>query len=172
MKIDLLQQLHSLVDFLKNYVRSRTLTSQHFCYSNFMSKRLTIKLITVWIVLWLPLSGALASTMQIFAAFNGVASSAFENHNENKSEGAMAFLPCHQSNSDNEDVADIEAAEPKKASCSHCTLCHIVGSIIPTAIPVNHHTIHHDCPQSIDAVSFTSFIPELPMRPPSLSRAT
>jgi len=107
---------------------------------------------------WLPISGVMASTMLIYAA---VANS----HGEGDAtplDGELRALPCHQA------IADESLDD---STCSHCALCHIAGAVMPPALLNAPITLHHDCPQSISSDAFVSFIPDLPRRPPSASRA-
>ncbi|MCA3001645.1 MAG: hypothetical protein ACK5RJ_04630 [Burkholderiales bacterium] len=120
-----------------------------------------IKLIVVWMIVWLPVAGALASIMPISAVATATSDQSILAASASDSD--VAGLPCHASDSSSPD------ADGK--SCSHCVLCHIAGAIVPPTVPTMPLNTRHHSPKSIDSVSFTSFIAELPQRPPSLSRA-
>jgi hypothetical protein len=119
------------------------------------------KWLIAWLVCWLPLSGALASTMPIYALAKSDAMSAMAEV-ASPVDDVIATMPCHRVNA-NEDTSDLP--------CHHCVLCHIAASVVPPTMPVIIATAHHDCPQSVAAVQFVSFIPELRPRPPSSARA-
>jgi hypothetical protein len=137
-----------------------------------MSRHYLIKLIVVWMIVWLPVAGALASTMTIssISSTSAIATSTVDAATPHQSlspepaaESNVASMPCHASDSSSPDVDG--------KSCSHCVLCHLAGAIVPPTVPSMPLNTRHDSPKSIDNVSFTSFIAELPQRPPSLSRA-
>jgi hypothetical protein len=131
-----------------------------------MSRHYLIKLIVVWMIVWLPVAGVLASTMPISVVATSAVDAATPDRSispEPPAKSDVANLPCHASDSSSPDVDG--------KSCSHCVLCHIAGAIVPPAVPTVPLNTRHDSPKSSDSVSFTSFIAELPQRPPSRSRA-
>ncbi len=70
-----------------------------------------------------------------------------------------SIMPCHQSDTD----------QSSPDNCNHCVLCHIAGAVVMSTLPVLTAPSHHAPLWSIDSISFRSFIPELPPRPPSLT---
>ncbi len=131
-----------------------------------MQKQFFIKCMVAWMIVWLPVAGGIASTMPIasFADLPGLAvASAPSISLEAAKDSVATSMPCHASDSSGPNVD----GKP----CSHCVLCHLAGAIVPPTVPTMPLNTRHDSPKSIDSVSFTSFIAELPQRPPSRSRA-
>ncbi|MBC7624826.1 MAG: hypothetical protein H7232_15740 [Aeromicrobium sp.] len=129
-----------------------------------MKRHYLMKLVVAWMVAWLPVAGVLASTMPITSASVGFgvdlsASMAIVATTDSDA----AVMPCH--------TFDASATEPDGKSCSHCVLCHLAGAIAPPTMPTLPQNTLHDSPESLTSVAFTSFIAELPQRPPSPSRA-
>lgn len=121
-----------------------------------MKRSVLQKLILAWLIAWLPLAGAFAATMPVFAwaaASNVVTMEAND-------DSAMSAMPCHQAKQSTGD-----------STCTHCVLCHIAGTTLLPALPVVTASTQHDRSEAAVVVSFTSFVPALPQRPPSFSRA-
>ena len=87
------------------------------------------------------------------ASVDSAASANFEGSN----------TPCH--------TAEASNADHDGKPCLHCVLCDLAGASVPPTVPTVPRDTLHELPESIDSVAFTSFIAELPQRPPSLSRA-
>lgn len=131
-----------------------------------MNRQYLIKLIVAWMIAWLPVAGVIASTMPI-ASFAGPTDAVIAPDQSKlidvTTDADRATMPCHAS--------DSSSPNADSKPCSHCVLCHLAGAIVPPTVPTMPLNTRHDSPKSIDSVSFTSFIAELPQRPPSLSRA-
>ena len=114
-----------------------------------MQKRYFVRCLVAWMIGWLPLAGAMASTMSIPALAQGEVSY--------EATSAQAPMPCHQ--------ADDDMAPA--GSCSDCLVCHTASALTPMVMPLPPLSSPYDIEWVINAVSFTSFIPELLQRPPS-----
>ncbi len=121
------------------------------------------KLLLIWMIAWLPLSGAMAAVMPFGVAKAKVAvaetmtmAAAIDTADDSMS------MPCH---------SQAKAGDQQSGHCNHCELCHLAGSIMPPALPkVDANTIHRSPPAFVRA-DFISFFPEQPQRPPLASRA-
>lgn len=117
-------------------------------------------------IAWLPMAGVLASTMPIAALATATASLVTLDQSTPLAASAdfdSSNTPCH--------TAEESNADHDGKPCSHCVLCHLAGAIVPPTVPTMPRNTLHELPESIDSVAFTSFIAELPQRPPSLPRA-
>ncbi len=131
-----------------------------------MHRQYLLKLILAWMIAWLPVAGVLASTMPIasFAESKDTAIAPDQSKMIDVTADADRMtMPCHD--------PDVSNNNADGNSCSHCVLCHLAGAIVPPTMPALQQNSLHDTQQTIDSVSFTSFIAELPQRPPSRSRA-
>lgn len=112
--------------------------------------------LVLWMVAWLPLSGAFAAVMpvQALAPVQSTAPGATD-------EAISTSMPCH--------AAQADDTVPASGACTHCELCHLANALI--ASPFMH--IDAGTPQAFEFIwpplTFMSHIPELPQRPPSLS---
>jgi hypothetical protein len=76
------------------------------------------KILIAWMLLWLPVAGALAATMPIFA----LSSTATTSADAPLIDDSMTAqpMPCH---------SDSDSPTPPGA-CSHCLLCHLAGAVV------------------------------------------
>ena len=119
------------------------------------------KLLLVWMIAWLPLSGAMAAIMPFGMAKANSTTAVGVDMNDGAMDETMAAMPCHSST---------DSGEIASGSCNHCELCHLAGAIVAPTLPqVDARTVH-DVPTSLVRSNFISFFPEQPQRPPLFSR--
>jgi len=120
------------------------------------------KLLLIWMIAWLPLSGAIAAVMPFGGAMaKAVAVDGMMQMTDAAEDFALA-MPCHSQTK--------AGADQTGGTCNHCELCHIAGSIMPPALPQIDATAVHNSPASFARADFISFFPEQPQRPPVASR--
>ena len=118
------------------------------------------KLLLVWMLAWLPVSGAVAAAMPITALSR--ASIPIEDMGEAVIASGTSPLPCH---------GNTDSVSPSAGGgCTHCVLCHLANALIPPSIfelpgqpPALNFVVTPQSPQ-------TSFVPE-PISPPPRSLA-
>lgn len=110
--------------------------------------------LVLWMMAWLPLSGALAAVMPL-QALVPIQSTAPDAMDE-----AMS-MPCH--------AAQADAAVPASGTCTHCELCHLANALIASAVVQVDVGARHALDFAAAPISFASHIPELPQRPPCIS---
>ena len=116
------------------------------------------KLLIVCLIIWLPIASSIAATMDGHASPMQSGAASFGADDDH---AANSLLPCHA-------VADSVTAEDDSA-CSHCALCHMANSVIPSNTASSAALALTDCPPVYGVVNFISFIPPLLQRPPSFS---
>lgn len=123
------------------------------------------KLVLIWMIAWLPVSGVIASVMPIsgmpsFA--EPVASNGIGNIETADSVAAasntdpMSSLPCHN---------PVSTDSAKSGSCTHCVLCHLAISLMLPAIPELKSFAPSHSFAATPLLSHASFFPE-PVSPP------
>lgn len=113
------------------------------------------KPILVFMMLWLPLSGAMAVVMPLSG---GTAAS-----QSDASVTVTSSMPCHD--------ADATADTTKSGTCTHCVLCHLATSLMMPSLPVLPTLIPSHHFMATPLLSHTSFIPE-PASPPPRTLAS
>lgn len=115
------------------------------------------KLLLVWMIVWLPVAGAMAAIMPLSAAVPVESALAATAGDQN-----VAAIPCHGS------------ATPGKApvgdGCTHCVLCHLAVSLVMTEFPVVATVLPTNVYTGIARSFYPSFVPE-PTSPPPRSLA-
>ncbi|MBL8513137.1 MAG: hypothetical protein JNJ55_04025 [Betaproteobacteria bacterium] len=112
--------------------------------------------LVLWMMAWLPLSGAFAAVMplQVLVPVQSTAPNAMES--------AMS-MPCH--------AAQAEDTAPVSGTCTHCELCHLANALIAPAVTKGTA----GAPDAFEVVAqpliYVSHVPELPQRPPCISLA-
>ena len=114
-----------------------------------MHKRFFARCLVAWMIGWLPLAGAMASTMSI--------PNLAQSDVSQQAAAVEKQMPCHQADDDSAPAG----------SCSQCLVCHTASALPPMVMPLPPLSSPYDIEWAINAVSFTSFIPELLPRPPS-----
>jgi hypothetical protein len=128
----------------------------------FMRMTLFRKLLLIWMIAWLPLSGAMAAVMPFGSTTAKVATVDGTMAMVDAAEDFTLAMPCHSQTK--------SGMEQTGGTCNHCELCHIAGSIMPPALPHIDATAVHNSPASFASADFISFFPEQPQRPPLASR--
>ena len=125
------------------------------------------KLVLLFMLGWLPLSGAIAAVMPISgmpggsARSFGAAASADVQPADATASTIVASMPCHKSGN------SAPSADPTlSGTCTHCVLCHLAVSLIPPSIPTLQAFKPSHRFASAPLVSHASFIPELVSPPP------
>ena len=113
------------------------------------------KLLLVWMVAWLPVSGAIAAVMPISSMSR--APMPVEDMDESVNATSESAMPCH---------VDTDTVSATGGSCTHCVLCHLAGALMLPFIPELRDLApsHHFVATSLSTQ--TSFIPELISPPP------
>ena len=120
--------------------------------------KLVRKVVLAWMFAWLPLSGAMATTMPFCA--QGMVGSA---QSGMPAEDGAA-MPCHPSATDS---MSTDAPLPVE----HCDLCHIAGALVPPTLPYVANVAPGLAPLDAAVIDFRSFFPETPQRPPHTAPA-
>ena len=121
------------------------------------------KIVLIWMLGWLPLSGAIAAAMPISAmAGNVMMVSAAAEEADVTTADVMSALPCHN--------AAKSMGTTKNSSCTHCALCHLAGALMLPSIPdlQGPTPLHNFVAQALSPQ--ISFIPDL-ISPPPRARA-
>lgn len=112
------------------------------------------KLLLVWMIVWLPVSGALAAAMPLTGPMGimsvpGVTS---------VDDPSLSALPCH---------GIVTAGEIDLGhSCEHCVLCHLAGALAMPEIPLLATFVPSNIYIVVPRDLHPSFVPELISPPP------
>jgi hypothetical protein len=114
------------------------------------------KLILLWMFVWLPVSGVMASAMPFCAQMSSTAAE------------AVAVTPA--------DAMDAHCnsgglAKQGESSCAHCELCSIAGAVVPPSAPQMGNALPPALPSESIPADFSSFFPDLLPRPPARTQA-
>jgi hypothetical protein len=125
------------------------------------------KLVLLFMLGWLPLSGAIAAVMPISGMPGGSARSfsapASDDVQAADASASMivSSMPCH-----NSDSSAPSSDSALSGTCTHCVLCHLAVSLIPPTIPTLQAFKPSHRFTSAPLLSHASFIPELASPPP------
>ncbi len=136
--------------------------------------KLLHKIALAWMLVWLPLSGVMASTLPFCGKGIGGWVAMQRTQVMAASDSAQALPPCHMMEDSND--ADVQSTQadsapaPERSSVpgEHCSLCHLAGAI---ALPVMPYLpqIAGSTPLAVPFEShFHSWLGE-PLQPPPLS---
>ena len=117
------------------------------------------KILLVWMIVWLPVAGAMAVVMPLSGST--MVSSATDT--TSASDKNASSLPCHGKSA----PGTIASGQ----SCSHCVLCHLAGALVMPELPVIATLSPTHIFSAATVVNHLSFIPELSAPPPRLSLA-
>ena len=84
------------------------------------------KLLLIWMIVWLPIAGAMAAVMPL----SGMMTSTSASSTASVGDQDMAAMPCH---------GDGKSAAGKSTlgqGCTHCVLCHLAGALIVPEMPI------------------------------------
>ena len=125
-----------------------------------MRMTLKRKLLLMWMILWLPVSGAMAAVMP-FAASTSTSTSASAMVAADSS--MFASMPCH------------DVSPSKKAAlgegCNHCVLCHLAGALLLASIPIVPAIAPTHVYAAVPMAAHPSFFPERSNPPPRAALA-
>lgn len=110
--------------------------------------------LALWMMAWLPLSGAMAAVMPLQTPAPIQASAA------NTMDESLP-MPCH--------AAQQDASAPASGACTHCELCHLASALIASTFMQVKASTAHALVFIALPMTYVSHIPELPQRPPSTS---
>ena len=112
------------------------------------------KLLLVWMIVWLPVAGALAVAMPLIGPI-GIMSAPSVTSVEDPS---LSGLPCHGIAK----MGEIGFGQ----SCEHCVLCHLAGALAMPEIPLLATFVPSNIYIGVPRVLHPSFVPELISPPP------
>ena len=113
------------------------------------------KLLLMWMIVWLPVSGAMAAVMPFARSASPPAEAA------NGSVGDQELvtpIPCHESSSQDKIVFG--------EGCNHCVLCHLAGALTLSTLPTLPSMPPTHVFTATPIVAHPSFVPELLVPPP------
>ena len=117
------------------------------------------KLLVTWMIVWLPLAGAMAAVMPLSGSLDTASTSNATSNGEED----VSVMPCHG-----------KAQLAKTAfgqGCSHCVLCHLAGALVMPEMPVVVALVPTHIFDATPVADHPSFIPELTAPPPRASLA-
>jgi len=117
------------------------------------------KILLVWMIVWLPVAGAMATVMPLSGST--MVSSASDT--TSASDKNASSLPCHGKS--------VPGKIASGQSCSHCVLCHLAGALVMPELPVIATLSPTHIFSIAPVVNHLSFIPELSAPPPRFSLA-
>ena len=118
------------------------------------------KLILAWMIIWLPISGTLATVMQLSNVITKQYVPLVEADADSSTSIGAPAMPCH---------GDLKKPAQSLA-CSHCALCHLTASIA-FDLPAMHLPRITEIFLAVFYAAPASFIPDLPNPPPRFSLA-
>ncbi len=125
------------------------------------------KFLLFWMLIWLPVSGAMAAVMPISGMLGNasviLAPNALTNTREADvsaapSDAVTSSMPCHGSQPAGE--------TPPSGTCTHCVLCHLAVSLMLPNFPVVQGIAPSREYSTTPLLSHTSFVPDLASPPP------
>lgn len=112
------------------------------------------KLLLVWMIVWLPVTGALAAAMPL-ATWSSAASTSTETLAGDED---IALMPCH-----GKSAAKTLALGQ---GCSHCVLCHLAGAMVTPEMPIVPTLPPAHIFSASPLIAPPSFVPDLISPPP------
>ena len=124
--------------------------------------RMTLKrrLLLMWMILWLPVSGAMAAVMP-FAALTAASTSASGMVTTDSS--MLASMPCHKVSPSNKAALG--------DGCNHCVLCHLAGALMLASVPAVPWIAPTHVYAAVPMAAHPSFFPERSNPPPRVALA-
>lgn len=124
-----------------------------------MNMKFFQKLLVTWMIVWLPVAGAMAAVMPLSGTLDTALSS---NAASNVGEDASA-MPCHGK-------AQL-AMTGFGQCCTHCVLCDLAGALVMPEMPDLAALVPAHIFDAVPVADYPSFIPELTAPPPRASLA-
>ena len=126
------------------------------------------KAVLVWMIAWLPASGAMAAVMPI----SGMSGGAILMRASDLSLSASVLqdqiadpsvMPCHQGVAG--DISTSTDSRPA-GTCTHCVLCHLAISLMLPSLPAVQATVPSRDYSATSLSPHASFVPDLASPPP------
>ncbi|MEO8103594.1 MAG: hypothetical protein ABI790_13790, partial [Betaproteobacteria bacterium] len=118
------------------------------------------KLLLLWMIVWLPVSGAIAAVMPLTRS----ASTPVVAENASAGDQGVATpMPCHNT------AGKVHAGLGE--GCNHCVLCHLAGALTLSTLPVVPSVPPSHVFSAAPIASHPSFVPELLIPPPRFALA-
>jgi hypothetical protein len=126
------------------------------------------KAVLIWMIAWLPASGAMAAVVPI----SGMSGGAILMRASDPSLSApklqnqitdSSVMPCHQGVAD--DISTSTDSRPS-GTCTHCVLCHLAVSLMLPSLPVVQATVPSREYSATSLSPHASFVPDLASPPP------
>lgn len=124
------------------------------------------KLLLLWMLIWLPVSGAMAAVMPISGMFGTASVASMTDVSTNApatdtgvtaADAIKSSMPCHGSSPATD--------TPPSGTCTHCVLCHLAVSLMLPSLPVVQGIAPSRDFSATPTLSHTSFFPD-PASPP------
>ena len=125
-----------------------------------MRMTLKRKLLLMWMILWLPVSGAMAAVMPFAASASTTASASAMVAADSS---MFASMPCHDVSSSNKATLG--------DGCNHCVLCHLAGALMLASVPVVPSIAPTHVYAAVPMAAYPSFFPERSNPPPRAALA-
>ena len=119
------------------------------------------KLLLIWMIVWLPVAGAMAAVMPL----SGMMTPTSASGTVSVGDQGMAAMPCH---------GDSQSAPGKSTfgqSCTHCVLCHLAGALVMPEMPIIPMIAPTHIFDIASLIAHSSFVPEPTAPPPRHSLA-
>lgn len=119
------------------------------------------KLLLVWMIVWLPVAGAMAAVMPL----SGMMVPTRVSDTASVGDQGMVAMPCHG------DAKSAQEASAFGQGCTHCVLCHLAGAMVMPELPVMAMIVPTHIFETASPVAHVSFVSEPTSPPPRLSLA-
>ena len=111
------------------------------------------KLLFVWMIVWLPVAGALATAMPLTGPIGAMSAPS----DATVGDPGLFAEPCHGvAKAGNVDFGQ---------GCEHCALCHLAGALVMPEIPLLATFVPSNIYIAVPRALHPSFVPE-PISPP------
>ncbi len=119
------------------------------------------KLLLIWMIVWLPVAGAMAAVMPL----SGMMTSTSASSAESVYDQDMALMPCHG------DGKSMPGKNTIGQGCTHCVLCHLAGALVMAEMPVIPMIAPTNIFITVPPATHPSFVTEPTAPPPRRSLA-
>jgi hypothetical protein len=119
------------------------------------------KLVLMWMLLWLPMAGAMAAVMPLSSPLRVEAVMSVQPAAENGDAADGMAMPCH---------AAPDSSTPTN-SCTQCVLCHLAGALSIGAMPVVPMVAPTHRYEPALLIAPPSFVPDPAVPPPRAALA-
>ena len=126
----------------------------------FMHMRWIRKVVLIWMIVWLPMAGAMAVVMPLKGPTNPFVSINADSALADDDGGFV--MPCH---------GKVAGKLALGQSCTHCVLCHLAGALATARIPEMATVPPTHVFESTPLSPLPSFVPDLLVPPPRTTLA-